>query len=102
MKQKFLVVYEFANGRYSGYLPDLPGCISTGDTPEEMRKNMREAVETHVSLLAEQGNEFPRPVTTTIHFAKPVEETDIQHWRIERLEIETPVARRATNELAGA
>jgi len=91
MKQEFLVVYEFACGRYSGYVPDLPGCISTGSDHEEMRKNMREAVEMHISLLVEQGNEIPRQVTTTIHFKKPVEETDVQHWIIERMEIDVPV-----------
>ena len=91
MKQEFLVVYEFACGSYSGYAPDLPGCISAGDNHEEMRKNMREAVETHISSLVEQGNEIPKQVTTIIHFKKPVEETDVQHWIIERIEIEVPV-----------
>jgi len=92
MKQEFLVVYEFANGGYSGYAPDLPGCTSTGVNHDEIRMNMREAVGTHVSLLVEQGSEIPRQVTTTIHFPKPVNETDQRHWRIERLEIEVPVA----------
>jgi predicted RNase H-like HicB family nuclease len=98
MKQKFLVVYEFANGSYSGYAPDLPGCIATGDTYEQVREKMRDAVETHVSFLVEQGNEIPIQVTTTIHFPKPVKGTDVQHWRIEQLKIEVPVAERATNE----
>ena len=60
------------------------------------------AVETHVSLLVEQGKEIPRKVTTTFHFPKPVNETDVQHWRIERLEIEVLVEGRTTNELASA
>ena len=102
MMQRFLVVYEFAHGSYSGYAPDLPGCISSGNTHKEMRMNMRGAVETHVSLLVEQGKEIPRQVTTTFHFPKPVNETDVQHWRIERLEIEVLVEGRTTNELASA
>ena len=102
MTQDFLVVYEFANGSYSGYAPDLPGCTSAGDTHEQLRVNMREAVETYVSLLVERGNEIPRQVTTTVHFPKPVNETDVKHWRIERLEIEIPVTERANSELAGA
>ena len=92
MKREFLVVYEFACGKYSGYAPDLPGCISSGDTHEEMRKNMREAVEAHVSSLAEQGKEIPSQVTSIIHFKKPVEVTDVQHWIIERMEIEVPTS----------
>ena len=91
MKQEFLVVYEFACGSYSGYAPDLPGCISTGSNHEEMRKNMREAVEAHISLLAEQEKEIPSQVTSIIHFKKPVVEADVQHWIIERMEIEAPV-----------
>jgi predicted RNase H-like HicB family nuclease len=91
MRQEFLVVYEFACDSYSGYAPDLPGCVSAGGNHEEMRENMREAVENHVSLLVEQGKEIPSQVTSIIHFKKPVEETDVQHWIIERMEIEVPV-----------
>jgi len=57
MKQRFLVVYEFAEGTYSGYAPDLPGCISSGGTHEEIRANMCEAVGNHVGLMITQGNE---------------------------------------------
>jgi predicted RNase H-like HicB family nuclease len=91
MTLEYLVVYEFACGSYSGYAPDLPGCISAGDNHEEMRKNMRKAVETHISSLVEQGKEIPSQVTTTFHFPKPVKETDVQHWIIERMEIDVPV-----------
>jgi hypothetical protein len=42
-------------------------------------------------LLVEQGNEIPKQVTSTIYFKKPIEETDVQHWRVERLEIEVPI-----------
>jgi hypothetical protein len=52
---------------------------------------MREAVRNHISLLVEQRNEIPKQVTTTIYFKKPVEETDVQHWIIERMEIKVPV-----------
>jgi predicted RNase H-like HicB family nuclease len=100
MKQEYLVVYEFAKGSYSGYAPDLPGCISIGSNHEEMRKNMREAVEAHISSLVENGKEIPSQVTTTIHFKKPVEETDVQHWIIERMEIEVPVSRNAEQKMA--
>ena len=96
------MVYQFASGRYSGYAPDLPGCIAAGENHEEMRKNMREAVETHISLLVEQGNEIPSQVTTIVQCPKPVEETDVKHWRIEWLEIEVPAPRRETNVLANA
>ena len=79
MTREYLVVYEFANGNYSAYAPDLPNCISAGETHEEVRKNMREVVETHVSMLVAQGNPIPSQVTTIIHCPKPVEGTDVQH-----------------------
>ena len=101
MKQEFLVVYEFACGSYSGYAPDLLGCISTGNNHEEMRKNMRKAVEDHISSLVEQGNEIPRQVTSTLHFKKPVEETDVQHWIVERMEIDVPVSCKAEQKMVG-
>ncbi len=44
---------------YSAYVPDLPGCIATGNTLEEVRQNMREAVELHVAAMQEDGDAFP-------------------------------------------
>jgi len=88
-----MVVYEFAMGRYSGYAPDLPGCVSTGENHQEVRHNMREALETHVSLLVEQGEEISISATHTVHFPMPVEQTDVQHWIVERLEVEVPISK---------
>ena len=98
--QRLLAVYEFANGRYSGFAPDLPGCFSAGDTYEEIQKDMREVVEKHVALLVAEGNEVPNSVNHVVHCPKPVKESDVKHWRIEWLEVEIPVAGRATNEFA--
>jgi len=50
---RFLIVLEKANGNYSAYSPDLPGCIATGATREETEKNMHEAIEMHVRGLLE-------------------------------------------------
>lgn len=55
----FLVVIEKANGNYSAYCPDLPGCIATGDTPEEAEAKMREAVQLHLEGLIEDGELIP-------------------------------------------
>ncbi len=59
--QKFLIVIEKANGNYSAYAPDLPGCIATGTTYEEAEKNMYEAVRMHVQGLTEDNLPIPRP-----------------------------------------
>jgi predicted RNase H-like HicB family nuclease len=60
---RFLIVIEKANGNYSAYSPDLPGCIATGATREEAEKNMHEAIEIHVQGLMEDN--LPIPESTS-------------------------------------
>jgi len=55
----FLVVIEKADGNYSAYSPDLPGCVATGATQEEVEKNMTEAINLHVHGLIEDGLPVP-------------------------------------------
>ena len=45
---RFLIVIEQANGNYSAYSPDLPGCVATGKSRDEATRNMYEAIEMHV------------------------------------------------------
>jgi predicted RNase H-like HicB family nuclease len=56
---RFLVVIEKANGDYSAYSPDLPGCVAAGSTCEEAEQNMHEAIELHVKGLL--GDSLPVP-----------------------------------------
>lgn len=59
---KYLVIIEKADdGSYSAYVPDLPGCTSSGDTVEELRENVRQAIEGHVGVLREMGERVPEP-----------------------------------------
>ena len=58
---RFLVVIEKANGNYSAYSPDLPGCVATGESPEEVEQNMYEAVEMHIRGLLEDRLHIPKP-----------------------------------------
>ncbi|MGC9453364.1 MAG: type II toxin-antitoxin system HicB family antitoxin [Phycisphaerae bacterium] len=55
----YLVVIEKADGNYSAYVPDLPGCVATGETLEEVRSAVRDAVEMHLAGLREDGQEIP-------------------------------------------
>ena len=57
----FLVVIEKADGNYSAYSPDLPGCVATGETREKVEKNMYEAIEMHVRGLIEDKLPVPQP-----------------------------------------
>jgi predicted RNase H-like HicB family nuclease len=56
---RFLVVIEKARNNYSAYSPDLPGCIATGRTREEVERNIREAIEMHLRGLVEDHAPIP-------------------------------------------
>jgi len=68
---RFLVVIEKANGNYSAYSPDLPGCIATGKTPEEAALNMHEAIEMHVGGMLEDGLPVPQSQSLAEYVAIP-------------------------------
>jgi predicted RNase H-like HicB family nuclease len=56
---KYLIIIEKANGNYSAYSPDLPGCVATGKTVEETKKNMQEAMKFHIEGLTTEGLPIP-------------------------------------------
>ena len=60
MKKYLVVVEETATG-FSAYSPDLPGCIATGATREEVEREMREAMQFHIEGLREEGQAVPEP-----------------------------------------
>lgn len=62
MKLKYAVVYERTPNNYSAYSPDLPGCISTGETWEEIQENIREAITFHIESLIESLMEYGDPI----------------------------------------
>jgi len=59
--KRFLIVIEKANGNYSAYSPDLPGCVATGKDRDEVERNMYEAIEFHIKGLAEDNLPVPEP-----------------------------------------
>jgi predicted RNase H-like HicB family nuclease len=58
---RYAVVIEKAEGNYSAYVPDLPGCVATGSTVEEAEAQIREAIEFHLEGLREDGLPIPAP-----------------------------------------
>jgi predicted RNase H-like HicB family nuclease len=56
---RFLVVIEKAGDNYSAYAPDLPGCVATGETREEVEHNIHEAIRMHVEGLKEDDMPIP-------------------------------------------
>ena len=65
MKLKYAVIYERTPNNYSAYSPDLPGCMSTGKTWEEIQENIREAITTHLESMMEYGDFDPQPQSST-------------------------------------
>lgn len=58
---KYAVVIEQGPTSYGAYVPDLPGCVATGDTREEVIKLIQEAIEFHIEGLKEDGQPIPPP-----------------------------------------
>jgi predicted RNase H-like HicB family nuclease len=58
---KYAIVIEKAENNYSAYVPDLPGCIATGATVEEVEQQIREAIEFHLDGMREDGESIPPP-----------------------------------------
>jgi predicted RNase H-like HicB family nuclease len=58
---RYAIVIENAGGNYSAYVPDLPGCIATGETLPAAEQAIREAIEFHLDGLREDGNPIPPP-----------------------------------------
>ncbi|MGA7577171.1 MAG: type II toxin-antitoxin system HicB family antitoxin [Desulfobaccales bacterium] len=58
--QKCLTIVEKTNGNYSAYCPDLPGCVATGKTREEVLKRMKEAIKLHLEGMKEDNISVPQ------------------------------------------
>ncbi|MEO8372203.1 MAG: type II toxin-antitoxin system HicB family antitoxin [Candidatus Solibacter sp.] len=63
MKVKYAVVFEQAQNNWAAYVPDLPGCMTTGLTLEETENNIREAIVGHLRTLREFGDPVPQPTS---------------------------------------
>ena len=60
---RYAVIIETANGNLSAYVPDLPGCVATGATKDEVATNIREAILFHLDGLREDAVPIPSPTT---------------------------------------
>lgn len=58
---RYAIVIENAGPNYSAYVPDLPGCIATGATVEEVERQIREAIEFHLDGMRDDGTPIPSP-----------------------------------------
>ena len=75
MKQRYAVVFEQTPNNYCAYPPDLPGCVSTGETWEEMQETIREAIAFHIEAMMESGESLPEPRMS-------LEEAEVYHSQV--------------------
>ena len=61
MNVKYAVIFEQAKANWAAYVPDLPGCMTTGRTLEETKINIREAIQGHLETLRQFGDPIPEP-----------------------------------------
>ncbi len=64
---KYLIVIEQTEMGFSAYSPDLPGCVSTGGTRDEVEAGMREAIEFHLEGMREEGLSIPEPRSSSAY-----------------------------------
>lgn len=62
--KKYAVVIEYGPNNLSAYVPDLPGCVTTGKTIDEIDFNIREAIEFHLEGMLQDGEPIPEPSTS--------------------------------------
>ena len=60
---RYAIIIEKAEGNFSAYVSDLPGCVATGDTIESVEREIREAIRFHIAGLKEDGLPVPQPTT---------------------------------------
>ena len=60
---RYAIVIEKAEGNYSAYVPDLPGCVAAGATVEAVEAEMREAIRFHIEGLKADGLAIPAPTS---------------------------------------
>ena len=61
--KRYAVVFEKAESNWAAYVPDLPGCISTGATLPETKRSIREAIQLHLEAMHEVGEPIPDAIT---------------------------------------
>jgi len=69
---KYLIVIEETATGYSAYSPDVPGCVASGGTRDEVEAQMKDAISFHRDGLKEEGLSLPEPRTSSSYVEVPV------------------------------
>ena len=61
-----IVIERVPGSNYSAYVPDLPGCVATADTLDEIKRLVREGIEFHLDGMRADGTPIPEPTCIRI------------------------------------
>ena len=98
MIHDYLVVYvksKGENGAFMGYSPDVLRCVSTGDSLEEMRAMMKEALEGHLAWMASEGDDIPLPHVNSVEFDPEIWD-EVEFYLVEKVKIVIPTIEQHT------
>jgi predicted RNase H-like HicB family nuclease len=62
----YAVIIEGSGESYSCYVPDLPGCVATGSSVDEVEARLRDAIRMHIESLRTHGERVPEPHTAAV------------------------------------
>ena len=68
---RYLVILEKGDTSWGAYVPDLPGCVAVGESEDEVKKLIREAIEFHLEGLREDGLPVPNPHSNVTYVEVP-------------------------------
>jgi predicted RNase H-like HicB family nuclease len=97
---RYAVVIERAEHNYSAYVPDLPGCVTTGDTIAETLRLIGEAIELHLEGMQADGEAIPKPTTRAAYVSSYLASIG-RKGGVARAARMTPAQRRASARRAG-
>lgn len=90
MTRDYLVVYEKGERNWSAFSPDIPGCGSLGDTLDDTRTSMRDAMELYLSETATAGEPLPHASATSVDFSEFDPDHQTKQYVVEWLEVPLP------------
>ncbi len=90
MTRNYLVVFEQGATNWSAFSPDLPGCGSLGDTLEDTRTNMREAMELYLNETAAAGEPIPSASPAIVNFDEFDPQREAKQYVVEWLTVSLP------------
>jgi predicted RNase H-like HicB family nuclease len=90
MTREYLVFYEKGANNWSAFSPDLPGCGSLGDSLEETRINMHEAVELYLAETVKAGEPIPDALATTVNIDEFDPDHETKEYFLEWLSVSLP------------